>query len=180
MTNENTNPTRNDNAANQAPVAVSEDGGDAMITQNDETTGPTTQPSPGSEPKAQPKPRKKGSGANGYPFRTKRAIVAQLETDGDFRHQALLILHARQTQDEQETKETKHKNARGFMSSHAVNGTNLAIKLIDGEALTDEDEAQLAGIVCRYGKQLAGHFRNEQIAKTPEVADKAAAYFVAQ
>ncbi len=151
-----------------------------MITQNDETTGPTTQPSPGSEPQAQPKPRKKGSGKNGYPFLTKRAILARLDADADFRHEALLILHARQTSDEQETKETKYKNRRGYMSSHAVNGTNLAQKLIDGEALTDEDEAQLSGIVCRYSKQLASHFRNERIAKTPEIADKAAAYFTAQ
>jgi hypothetical protein len=134
---------------------------------------PNTQPSPSAEaPKAKPK-----NGGNGYPFRTKKEIVSQLETDRDFRVECLLVLYKRQTTDEQETKETKWKNRRGFMSSHAVNGTRIAQALLAGEALSDEDEGKLSGIVCRYGKQLAAHFRAEATAADPAKAEKAACFF---
>lgn len=137
---------------------------------------PTTQRSPGNEPAEAPKPKPK-NGGNGYPFRTKREICDQLATDDSFRHACLLVLYERQTTDEQETKETKWKNRRGFMSSHAVNGSRIAQALLAGEALSPEDEAKLDGIVCRYGKQLAAHFRQEALAADPGKADKAACFF---
>lgn len=100
---------------------------------------------------------------NSYPYVTKSQVKARLEADADFRVEALLVLYRRQTEDEQDAKDTKYKNKRGFMSSHAVNGTNLAEKVIAGEELTDEDEGKLEGIVAKYSKQLAGHYRSEQI-----------------
>jgi hypothetical protein len=123
-------------------------------------------------PKAKPK-----NGGNGYPFRTKREICDQLATDRDYRVECLLVLYERQTTDEQETKETKWKNRRGFMSSHAVNGSRIAQALLAGEALSDEDEAKLSAIVCRYGKQLASHSRAQATAADPDKASKAACFF---
>ena len=140
----------------------------------------TDEPAPETKRSADsaPAPKAKApNGGNGYPFRTKREICDQLATDRDFRHECLLILYRRQTEDEQETKETKWKNRRGFMSSHAVNGSRIAQAILAGEQLSDEDEAKLDGIVCRYGKQLAAHFRQAATAAEPELADKAACFF---
>ena len=185
MIHDTTNQARNDDHADAPSQAVSAPGGDEMTNSMIQAlseipvTGepaPETRRSPGSE---EPKPaRPKGSGKNGYPFRTKRQIVAQLEQDAAFRHECLLVLYRRQTEDEQECKETRYKNRRGFMSSHAVNGSRLAQKILDGETLTPEDEGKIEGIVCRYGKQLAAHFRNEKLAQAPDLAEKAAVYFM--
>lgn len=172
MTNDN---DRNDDAANQAPVAVPTDGGDEMTNATQtETQTPNTQRSPGSEPTEAPKAKKKGG--NGYPFRSKRAILAEIAESPAFALQCLQIMDARQTEDERENKETKYKNRRGWMSSHAVNGTILAAKARD-EGLSDEEFAKAQAMVSRYGKQLASHFRNESLAADPALADKAACYF---
>ena len=109
---------------------------------------------------------------NGYPFVTKRQIADHLESSEDFRNEAMLVLYRRQTEDEQETSETKWKNRRGFMSSHAVHGTRIAKALLAGEPLSDEDRGRVSAIACRYTKQLAAHFRAEQLAAQPELAEK--------
>ena len=142
-------------AGSAANPPVAEGGGDAMT----ETSKPV---------------------GNKYPFRTKREILAQLETDDTFVVEAMGILYQRQTEDERETKETKYKNRRGFMSSHAVNGTRLVEKMLQGEEWTPEDWGKARGIVCRYGKQLAAHFRSEQLAKSPGLAAEAACFFKPQ
>jgi hypothetical protein len=99
---------------------------------------------------------------NSYPYVTKKQVAERLADDADFRVECLLVLYRRQTTDERDAKDTKHKNRRGFMSSHAVNGSTLAEKVISGEELTDEDHGKVDAIVPRYGKQLASHFRAEQ------------------
>jgi len=117
---------------------------------------------------------------NNYLFLTKNAIKTRLETDSDFRHEAMVVLLDRQTSEEQETKTTKNKNARGFMSSHAVRGTAVAMKIRNGEELTEEDEATVLKIAPRYSKQLASHFREQALAENPELAAQAAAFFTPQ
>lgn len=99
---------------------------------------------------------------NSYPYVTKGQVKARLEASADFRVECLLVLYRRQTEDERDAKDTKYKNKRGFMSSHAVNGTTLAEKLISGEDLTEEETGKVDGMVGRYSKQLASHFRAEQ------------------
>lgn len=99
---------------------------------------------------------------NSYPYVTKKQVAERLADDADFRVECLLVLYRRQTEDEREEKDTKYKNRRGFMSSHAVWGTKLAEKVISGEDLTEEEEGKIEGIVPRYTKQLAAHFRAEQ------------------
>jgi hypothetical protein len=115
---------------------------------------------------------------NNYPFLTKAQIVAKLEDDISFRHQACLILTARQTEDEIQRRDTKYKNRRGWMSSHAVNGTKFAEKIAAGEELTEEEEGKLAGMVIRYRKQLAAHFREQAKAENPELAESGSVFGV--
>lgn len=110
-----------------------------------------------------------------YPFRSKASIIAQIETDNSFMLECLQVMHARQTEYEQETKQTVNKNRRGFMSSHAVNGTTLAVKA-KNEGLTAEELEKARSIVCRYGKQLAEHFRAEKIKADPSLNAVAAMF----
>lgn len=124
---------------------------------------------------------KKKGGGNRYPFETKAQIVARIDTDDEYVMEAMGILYRRQTEDERETKETKYKNRRGFMSSHAVNGTKLVEKVLYlGEEWTDEDLAQARSIARRYGKQLAAHFRAEKLAQSPDLAAETACFFKPQ
>jgi hypothetical protein len=118
----------------------------------------------------------KAQTSNGYPFMTKRQILARLEAERDFRHEALLVLFQRQTEDEVATRDTKWKNKRGFMSSHAVHGTRIAELLLAGEILSEEDEDKLAAMVVRYTKQLAAHYRQVRLAEQPELAAQAAKF----
>lgn len=107
-----------------------------------------------------------------YPFITKSQIKAQLESDDVFMLSCLAVLYAAQTEHEQETKSTRDRNRRGFMSSHAVNASVLAVKAA-GEGLSEEETVRARGIVCRYTKQLAAHFRREAIGANPELAEAA-------
>lgn len=115
---------------------------------------------------AKPKKAKVGS----YPFRSKRSILEQIAADDAFALHCLCILHDKQTEHEQATKSTKTKNRQGFMSSHSVRGCELAEKVKDNQALTDEEMGRTRSIVSRYGRQLAAHFRAEVIAGNPELA----------
>lgn len=103
-----------------------------------------------------------------YPFKTKAQILAA-QADFEVCKQDLITLFKLQTEDEQDTKTTRHKNRRGFMSSHAVNGTLLARKVIAKEELTEEDEAKIRSIVGRYGRQLAAHSRQQAMEANPEL-----------
>ena len=99
---------------------------------------------------------------NSYPYVTKRQVKERLDADPDFRLECMLVLYRRQTEDERDAKDTKHKNKRGFMSSHAVWGSKIAERLIAGEELTEEEVGKADAIAPRYSKQLAAHFRAEQ------------------
>lgn len=104
-----------------------------------------------------------------YPFKSKAQILAAQE---DFKVCLVHLeqLYQAQTADEQEQDVTKHKNRRGFMSSHAVTGTTLAKKARGGEELSDEDVTKIRGIVCRYGKQLAAFAREADLKANPDLA----------
>jgi hypothetical protein len=109
--------------------------------------------------------------SNNYPFLSKAQIVAKLESEPDFVKQACLILTSRQTEDELASHDTKWKNRRGWMSSHAHFGTACAEKIARDEELTDAELAKLTGMVCKYRKQLAAHFRAEALEANPDLAD---------
>lgn len=112
------------------------------------------------------------SNIKSYPFVTKSTIKARIESDDAFMLQCLAVLYSRQTSHEQDTKSTQDRNRRGFMSSHAVNASTLAVKAA-GEGLTEEETVKARAIVSRYTKQLAAHFRQEAIASDPSLAEAA-------
>jgi len=114
--------------------------------------------------------------ANLYPFVTKSQLKARLESDSAFRCEAIVILHALQTGWEQNAKATKEKNRQGFMSSHAVRGTEVARKLLAGEALTAEDMVHVDRIAPRYTRQLAVYYRAKAIAEQPALKAVAALF----
>jgi len=122
-------------------------------------------------PKAK-KPAKKPAKVPGpkYPFRSKASILEQLESDDSFVLACLQIMYERQTAHEQATLSTLNRNKAGFMSSHAVRGSALAVKA-RGEGLSGDELAMARGIVCRYTKQLAEHFRQVEITNNPELAE---------
>ncbi|HEY8096890.1 MAG TPA: hypothetical protein VIE65_12485 [Methylobacter sp.] len=114
---------------------------------------------------------------NSYPFLTKNQIKTRLAEDRDFAVQCFLILDSRQTEDEHEEKETIYKNRRGWMSSHAVNGTRIAEKLRSGESLNDDELGLVHYYPTRYTRQLASFFRAETVKNTPDLAAQAACFF---
>ncbi len=117
-----------------------------------------------------PKPKKeKKKGVGTYPFRTKNDILAQIQTDPVFAQGCVGIVYDRQTSEEQVEKTTKSRNARGFMSSHAVRGSELALRLRSGDKVSDEDAVAAVALASRYCKQIAAHFRAAQIASSPEL-----------
>ncbi len=103
-----------------------------------------------------------------YPFETKAQILAS-QSDLAVCKKHLITLFQAQTADEQDSQDTKYKDRRGFMSSHAVTGSQLAVKVIGGEELTEEEEAKVRNIVSRYGRQLAAFSRQAAIAANPEL-----------
>ncbi len=120
------------------------------------------------------KPKKKKVGA--YPFRTKAQIREQIAGDDAYALHCLGVIYDRQTEHEQENKTTKSRNARGFMSSHAKAGTELAVKVREADEVSDEDVEAARELAGRYVKQLANHFRAEQIAADPKLAKVAKVY----
>jgi len=110
---------------------------------------------------------------NGYPFLTKREIKERATTDYGFACDCLMVIFARQTDDEVVDKETRWKNRIGFMSSHAVHGTRIAQLLLNGERLEDEDEERVWAMAPRYSKQLADHFRRIALKKAHAEGDQA-------
>lgn len=110
-----------------------------------------------------------------YPFQSKAEILA---SQADFATccEHLVQLYRAQTDEEQAKSDTIVKNRRGFMSSHAVNGSKLALKVIAGEELSGEEQDKVRGIVCRYGTQLAKFAREKKIAENPELKEIASIF----
>ncbi len=117
---------------------------------------------------------------NKYPFQTKAQIKARLTSDKDYALSCLVRLYNLQTEYEQEKQTTVNKNRRGFASSHAVNGSKLAVKVISGEPMTDEETAQACEIASHYSKQLAAVSRETACEENPELAESAAVFFAPQ
>jgi hypothetical protein len=118
-------------------------------------------------------PERRPLASNLYPFRTKRAIKAQIAEDQGFANLCLLVIHARQTEAEKATKETISQNGVGFMSSHSKNGTKLAQAVLAGCRLNPDDQEMIRKIAGSYSKQLAEHFRAEELAKNPALKAQA-------
>jgi hypothetical protein len=115
------------------------------------------------------------SNIKSYPFVTKSQLKARIAADESFVLACLAILYSRQTSHEQDTKSTLNRNRMGFMSSHAVKGSTLAVKAAaEGLSVEETDEARV--LVSHYTKQLAAHFRAEAIEQNPDLAEAAALF----
>lgn len=110
---------------------------------------------------------------NLYPFVTKNQIKARLESDYDFRLEAMVLLFRLQTEYEQATSTTKDRNRQGFMSSHSVHGSRIAKLVMAGETLSDADVERVDAIAPRYSRQLAVWHRAQAIANDPALAEVA-------
>jgi len=104
--------------------------------------------------------------ATSYPFLSRAQITTRIAEDDVFMLECLQVMYCRQTQHEQDTKSTLNRNRAGFMSSHAVCGSTLAVKARN-EVLSEDELSKARSIVCRYGKQLASHFRQVAITENP-------------
>ena len=94
---------------------------------------------------------------------TQDQIRALLEASDRAVEEAILRLHARQTQDEQAARDTKHRNHRGFSAAHARTGSKYAGWIIGmrangsrpGDCLKRGDhKAKARDLALRYVRQL--------------------------
>ena len=113
--------------------------------------------------------------ATSYPSRAQ--ITTRIAEDDVFMLECLQVMYCRQTQHEQDTKSTLNRNRAGFITiSHAFDGSTLAVKARQ-EVLSEDELSKARSIVCRYGKQLASHFR--QVAITESALKAVATLFSA-
>ena len=113
---------------------------------------------------------------NNYPFTTKAQIKANLDSSFDARCAALVTIFKHQTPLEQGVSKTLSSNRVGFMSSHAVNGSKLATKIMTGEELDNTEVELVNKIAPRYSRQLAVLERNAALAANPELAEAASVF----
>jgi hypothetical protein len=92
-----------------------------------------------------------------YPFTTKKQIADRVATSDKFAVQCLEILRERTA-----TRKPGQKSY-GFMSSHVKKAAALEHKDLEG----------IRALVGSYTKQLAAHFRAEEIAENPELEEVA-------
>lgn len=69
---------------------------------------------------------------------TKEKILQLLRDDKRAVARALVVLHARQTQDEQAQEGTRYLNGRGFRPCHARMGSSMAKQFLDKNFLSDK------------------------------------------
>lgn len=67
---------------------------------------------------------------------------------------AVLAIHARQTADERSSRQTKHRNARGWSAAHDKRGSYYAGWISSGRRLTGRHLAKAREIVLHYAAQL--------------------------
>jgi hypothetical protein len=113
-----------------------------------------------------------------YPFKTKAQFAQELSSSYESRCAAMVQVYELQTAEEQAAGTTTASNGRGFMCSHAVNGTRIAKALIAGEELSATDAVLVDTIAPRYAKQLAALAREAALAADPSLADAAKVFGV--
>lgn len=114
-----------------------------------------------------------------YPFVGQKACKAKLETETSVQLCMMVTLLHLQTDQEQAIRDTKEKNKRGFMSSHAKHGTAVAEKIRDGKDLTADDWAVIAKVAPHYSRQMAVSLRTFAMANDPALAITAAGFSAA-
>lgn len=85
---------------------------------------------------------------------TKDAIANLLRTNDRAVDRAMVVLHERQTRDEQASSVTKHTNNRGFSAAHARLGSYYARWVMKGRRLTGRHLERAREIALHYTGQL--------------------------
>jgi hypothetical protein len=76
---------------------------------------------------------------------------------------ALVALYARQTTDEMDSRETTHRNGRGFNKYDATPMSELAIKIVMGRDLLPHELNEIRSRLPKYARQLWSINKGEAI-----------------
>jgi hypothetical protein len=85
---------------------------------------------------------------------TKDSIKTLLLTNPRAVERAMLVLFARQTEDERVNQTTRHENARGFTAAHARKGSYYAKWVRSGRNLTGHHLDRARTMALHYTRQL--------------------------
>lgn len=85
---------------------------------------------------------------------TPDTIKALLDRSDRAVERAVVAIYRRQTEDEQDTGETRHRNGRGFASCHAHLGSYYARWILSGRRLTGTHLERARRMVRWYSNQL--------------------------
>jgi hypothetical protein len=125
-----------------------------------------------------------------YPFVGEKGVRKVLEVRPDVKIANAVLMYHLQTEYEQAASETKDKNRRGLMSSHAATATKVIASYLAGAGLDEEAEynddgfvfngatAYLTHIGGRYAKQLSVSLRVWAITQEPELGVTASMFSV--
>jgi hypothetical protein len=85
---------------------------------------------------------------------TTDAVKALLDTNPLAVERAMVVLFARQTEDERVTSLTRHDNSRGFSAAHASKGSYYARWVSSGRHLTGHHLDRARSMAKHYTRQL--------------------------
>lgn len=105
-----------------------------------------------------------------YPFMSRKQVKERILRDGSFARECALVLQQRT--DERDAGRAPEGRSWGWMSSQRATAGKMVIRL-RARTLSAADESKLAKIVAGYGRQLADHFRTQELRRRPELAEVA-------
>ena len=117
-----------------------------------------------------------------YPFIGEKGVRRALEAHPELRIANAVLMYHLQEAHEQASRETKDKNHRGLMSSHAATATKVVQTLLAGGTPDEESvykadgfkfsgaTAYLTHVGGRYAKQLSVALRSWAIGREPALA----------
>lgn len=105
---------------------------------------------------------------------TKEQIIHLLANDDRAVARALLVLYARQTEDEKVQEQTRYDNGRGFQASHAKRGTSMAKFFLNRGFLTPKQIAYWRATTPSGRMRISVYWRQLQEAAAEKDAKKVA------
>jgi len=103
---------------------------------------------------------------------TAESIKALIDKSDAACERAIVILYQRQTQDEQHSRTTSHKNGRGFGAFDADFGSSLAQQVMSGQRLTSRQLIHARRMAKKYVRQILEEAEAVEAARAAEY-DKA-------
>jgi hypothetical protein len=100
-----------------------------------------------------------------------RRVRQAIENNDRAVERAIMVLYARQTEDERKERTTKHSNGRGFSGAHASIGTYWANWIRQGRQLSGLHLVRARAMAFHYVGQL---LEEAQLKAASEAAERAA------